>query len=133
MLDDLKHHLHEAVNQIEAAQDFDPGPRRLLMLLLREAVAQDHALGRAFGEALAKRYQSLRYLAAGAGGQLATTETMEIASDTPLVNAGKDAANIALWCSYDIETLAAEVTLLGEECDFEGNVGLGAKARCFGV
>lgn len=134
MLEDLRRHLNDALDQIEAANDFDPGQRRLLLLLVREAVAQDQALGRAFGEAcLGKRYEPLRALALGAGGKLMTCDTFEVNPSTPLLEAGKSAADMAIWCTHDIETLSNEVILLGDDCDYEGQTSIGAKLRCFGA
>lgn len=134
MLENLTRHLSEALDQIESADEFGPGQRRLLLLLVREAVAQDKALGRAFGEAcLEKRFGSLRDLAQGAGGKPLTRDTFEINPSTPLMDAGKTAANMVLWCTHDIETLSDEVTLLGDDCDYEGATSIGAKLRCFGA
>jgi len=54
-------------------------------------------------------------------------------AETPITEAGVAAENLALWCSHDIETLADEVTLLGEEATVEGQTRMGALLRCYGT
>lgn len=63
----------------------------------------------------------------------ATTETTVITGETRITEGGELAANLALWCSHDIETLANEVTLLGEECTASGEGKIGALLRCYGI
>lgn len=134
MLENLHRYLLDALGQIDAATAFDPGQRRLLLLLVREAAAQYTAMSQAFGEAcLDHRFGALRDLAKGAGGSPVTGDKFEVTASTPLVKAGKAGSDLTLWCSYDIEHLANELTLLGDEADFEGATGIGAKVRCLGA
>lgn len=56
-----------------------------------------------------------------------------LTGDTPITKGGAVARNLVSWCSFDIEYLAGEITLLGEECTAEGQNRLGALLRCYGV
>ncbi|MFT4195006.1 hypothetical protein [Ottowia sp.] len=56
----------------------------------------------------------------------------KVTGDTPITEAGKVATNLMAWCTYEIETLAGEVTLLGDECSASGENRIGALLRCYG-
>lgn len=57
----------------------------------------------------------------------------QITADTLITEAGAAANRVVSWCSYDIEDLANEVTLLGDECSANGETRMGSLLRCYGT